>query len=298
MTQPRALRIEKETVVNSVDSSAATADGIVEALMRGPGAIRIRGLFSEAQIAEARRVVMAHSEDHAQTVTHFQGQAAKEQRLHLQRRVWNLLAKGDVFSQMSEQPLIVDAMRRFLGCDFIMGSIAANRILPDGPGQEPHIDYPYWDLHAPESFPLAINASFPLNAQVTIPLDPFTAQTGATAFVPHTQHELRYPAEADRFFERCERMDAEPGDAIVFFGATWHCAMPNRSTQDRSAVLIQYLPKFVKPMEDLRAMAGEAFVKRASPTMRQLLGMHYPYPQNLEEVTVATNAEGRMNAMR
>jgi ectoine hydroxylase-related dioxygenase (phytanoyl-CoA dioxygenase family) len=74
--------------------------------------------------------------------------------------------------------------------------------------------------------------------------------------------------------------------------------MPNPSTQDRSAVLIQYLPKFVKPMEDLRAMVGEAFVKNASPTMRQLLGLNFPYPQNLDAVAVATNAEGRKNAMR
>src|ERR1700722_17768821 len=124
----RAAWIVKEIAVNSMEANAVTPEGVVEALLRGPGAVRIRGLFSEAQIAEARRVVMAHSEDRAQTVTHFQGQAAEEQRLHLQRRVWNLLAKGEVFSQMSEQPLIVDAMRRFLGSDFIMGSIAANRI--------------------------------------------------------------------------------------------------------------------------------------------------------------------------
>jgi hypothetical protein len=51
-------------------------------------------------------------------------------------------------------------------------------------------------------------------------------------------------------------------------------------------------------MEDLRAMAGEAFVKNASTTMRQLLGLNYPYPQNLDAVAVATNAEGRTNATR
>jgi ectoine hydroxylase-related dioxygenase (phytanoyl-CoA dioxygenase family) len=293
----RSVAQLKGTVMESIEAVSVAPQHVAEALLRGPGAVRIRRLFTPEQVAEARRVVMAHSE-RAQTVTHFQGQAAEDQRLHLQRRVWNLLAKGEVFSQMAEHPAIVDAMRLFLGEDFIMGSIAANRILPDGPGQEPHIDYPYWDFHTPASFPLGINSSFPLNAQVTIPLDPFTAETGATAFVPHTQHELRYPGEADAFFDRCERMEADPGDAIVFFGATWHCAMPNRSAQDRSAVLIQYLPKFVKPMEDLRSMVGEEFVKDASPTMRQLLGLNYPYPQNLDAVAVATNAEGRKNAMR
>ena len=284
--------------MQSMQADAVTPHAVVEALLRGPGAVRIQGAFSKEQVAQARSIVMAHSQDRAQTVTHFQGQAAQDQRLHLQRRVWNLLAKGSVFSEMAEHPAIVEAMRLFLGDDFIMGSIAANRILPDGPGQEPHIDYPYWDFHAPGTFPVGINTSFPLNAQVTIPLDPFTPQTGATAFVPHTQHELRYPGDGDAFFERCERMEAEPGDAIVFFGATWHCAMPNHSVQDRSAVLIQYLPKFVKPMEDLRAMVGETFVKSASPTMRQLLGLNFPYPQNLDAVAVAKNAEGRTNATR
>ncbi|WP_244817155.1 phytanoyl-CoA dioxygenase family protein [Caballeronia sp. Lep1P3] len=281
-----------------VDPASFTPELAVDALLRGPGAICVRGVFSAAQIDEARRIVMAHSDDRAETVTHFQGQAAQDAKLHLQRRVWNLLAKGEVFSQMAEEERIVAVMRRFLGEDFIMGSIAANRILPGGPGQEPHIDYPYWDYHMPGTFPVGINASFPLNAQVTIPLDPFTAETGATAFVPNTQHMLRYPNQNDGFYERAERMEAEPGDAIVFFGATWHCAMPNHSAHDRSAVLIQYLPKFVKPMEDLRAMVGDAFVKRASTTMRQLLGLHYPYPQNLEAIEAATNAEGRTNAKR
>ena len=97
----------KETAVNSIEADAVTPEGVVEALLRGPGAVRIRGLFSAAQVAEARRVVMAHSQDRAQTVTHFQGQAAEDQRLHLQRRVWNLLAKGDVFSEMAEHPAIL-----------------------------------------------------------------------------------------------------------------------------------------------------------------------------------------------
>jgi hypothetical protein len=74
--------------------------------------------------------------------------------------------------------------------------------------------------------------------------------------------------------------------------------MPNHSTQIRSGVLIQYLPKFVKAMGGVRAMVSEAFIKNASPTMRQLLGLNFPYPQNLDATAVATNAEGRKNAMR
>jgi ectoine hydroxylase-related dioxygenase (phytanoyl-CoA dioxygenase family) len=269
-------------------------DAIVSELLDGVGAVTLRGLFTPEEIAEAREIVMRESDADARgrKVTHFQGDAEKAGRINLQRRVWNLLGKGEIFSRMAAHPAIMKVMRAFIGSEFIMGSIAANRILPGGPGQEPHIDYPYWDFHSPETHPARINATFPLNAQATIMLDPFTEETGATAFVPGTQRELHYPDESDRFFERCERMLGEPGDTVIFFGAVWHCAMPNRSNIDRSAIITQYLPKFVKPMEDMPAALPAEFVKNASADMRQLLGLNYPYPEVLDAAR-GGNAEGR-----
>ncbi|MEL6922204.1 MAG: phytanoyl-CoA dioxygenase family protein [Pseudomonadota bacterium] len=270
----------------------ADPDAIVDALLNGDGAVRFSGLFSLDQVAQARATIMEHSDAAQEKVTHFQGAAEADGKIALQRRVWNLLAKGDVFSQMAAHPVIMNALRAFLGSEFIMGSIAANRILPGGPGQEPHVDYPYWDFHTPATHPTGLNASFPMNAQVSIILDPFTEESGATAFVAGTQKELRYPTEADRFFDRCERMLGEPGDAVLFFGALWHCAMPNHASHDRNAVLIQYLPKWVKPMEDMVAALPKAFVEAASADMRQLLGLNYPYPEVLDAAK-AGNTEGR-----
>ena len=269
-------------------------DAIVRELLDGGGAVTLRGLFPPDEIAEARHIVMRESDEDASggKVTHFQGDAERSGRIALQRRVWNLLAKGDIFSRMAAHPVLMTVLRAFIGSEFIMGSIAANRILPGGPGQEPHIDYPYWDFHSPSTHPVRINASFPLNAQATIMLDPFTEETGATAYVPGSQRELRYPDESDRFFDRCERMLGEPGDTIVFFGAVWHCAMPNRSTIDRSAIITQYLPKFVKPMENMPAALPAEFVRQASPDLRQLLGLNYPYPEILDSAR-GGNAEGR-----
>lgn len=267
---------------------------IVNELLDGSGAVTLRGLFTPVEIAEARDIVMRESDgdERGKKVTHFQGDAERAGRINLQRRVWNLLAKGEVFSRMAAHPAIMKVMRAFIGSEFIMGSIAANRILPGGPGQEPHIDYPYWDFHSPETHPARINSSFPLNAQATIMLDPFTEETGATAYVPGTQRLLRYPDESDRFFERCERMLGEPGDTVIFFGAAWHCAMPNRSSVDRTAIITQYLPKFVKPMEDMPASLSEEFVRNASADIRQLLGLNYPYPEVLDAAR-GGNAEGR-----
>ncbi len=267
-------------------------DAIVEELLNGEGAVLLSGLFTPEQIAEARAIIMQHSEQASEKVTHFQGAAESESTISLQRRVWNLLAKGEVFSTMAAHPVLMQILRKFLGSEFIMGSIAANRLLPGGPGQEPHVDYPYWDFHAPETHPVGLNGSFPMNAQVSVILDPFTEESGATAYVPGSQRELRYPQESDKFFERCVRMLGEPGDTVLFYGVTWHCAMPNNADHDRNAVLIQYLPKFVKPMEDMPAALPQSFVDEASSDMRQLLGLNYPYPEVLDAAK-AGNTEGR-----
>jgi len=274
--------------------TAETADPaeIVQELLYGGGAVGISGLFSAGDIADARAIIMAQSEQSADKATHFQGAAEEAGNLNLQRRVWNLLAKGEVFSRMATHPVLMAILRDYLGTDFIMGSIAANRILPGGPGQEPHVDYPYWDFHKPETHPVGFNGSFPMNAQVSVLLDPFTEESGATGYLPGSQRELRYPTPEDDFYGRCERMTGEPGDVALFYGVTWHCAMPNNADHDRSAVLIQYLPKWVKPMEDMPASLPRTFVDQASPELRQLLGMNYPYPEVLDAAK-AGNAEGR-----
>ena len=117
-----------------------------------------------------------------------------------------------------------------------------------------------------------------MNAQATIPLDPFTEETGATAYRPGSQRTLRYPAPEDDFFDGCARMLAEPGDAILFFGLVWHRAMPNRSRRGRIGILIEYLPKFVTPIENLTGALDEDFLAAADPRLRQLLGLDHPWP--------------------
>ena len=264
---------------------------IADELLNGKGAVLLSGLFTDEQIADARRIIHHHSAE-ADTVTHFQGQAEQDGKLNLQRRVWNLLAKGDVFAEMASHPVLMKVLRKFLGTEFIMGSIAANRILPGGPGQEPHVDYPYWDFYKSETHPIGLNASFPMNAQVSVLLDPFTEETGATAYMPGSQKELRYPTEEDRFYDTCERMLGAPGDVALFFGAVWHCAMPNTSDIDRSAVLINYAPKWLTPIEEMHGALPEGFLDTASDDLRQLMSQNYPHPQAFDEAA-AKNTIGR-----
>ncbi len=279
----------------TLSAEAYDRGAAVEELLNGSGAVRIRGVYCADQVARARQIVMDHSDHDPGKVTHFNAEADEAGKLSLQRRVWNLFPKGDVFGEMITHPVMMQTMADFLGSEFVCGSYCASRLLPGCPGQEPHIDYPYWDFYNAGTFPVAINSSFPMNAQATIILDPFTEETGATAFVPGSQRALHYPDENDRFFENCERMTGDPGDLVFFFGAAWHCAMPNNSSQDRTGLLIEFLPKFVKPVEDMLTGVDEAFLAGAGEEIRQLLGLNYPYPQLFDQ-SEAKNEIGRAEA--
>ena len=54
--------------------------------------------------------------------------------------------------------------------------------------------------------------------------------------------------------ENEKRVIAKAGDVVIFVGLVQHCAMPNFSDNSRSVILIQYLPKWVRPMEDQKKM--------------------------------------------
>lgn len=273
-----------EIDVDNLDSQLPT---LLQELLTGAGAIVLRQAFDAGTVAEARALVHHYTAAEDDKETHFLGASTDE--LNLQRRVWNLLDKGEVFEQMVQHPVVMKIVGAFLGDEFIMGSVAANRIMPGGPGQEPHIDYPYWDFYKGSSFPMGINSSFPMNTQATVLLDPFTPETGATAFLPHSQGQLIYPDEGDRdrFFAEAERMEGDPGDLVIFNGMCWHSAMPNVSENDRTGILIEYLPKFITPLEDLQAGVRREVVDRATPMLRQLMAMEYPYPKLFDEAEAA-----------
>ena len=262
------------------DRLAEQVPEAVDALLQGDGAVVIRGALSQREVTEARELIMQYSEEQADKITHFHG--GHEDQVHLQRRVWNLLNKGEVFENMVQHRAVVAIGAAFLGSEFIMGSVAANRLLPGGPGQEPHLDYPYWDYYREGTFPALINSSFPLNMQATFLLDDFTAENGATAFLPGSQRRLAWPDEAV-FHAGAARQTGKAGDCYVFNGMAWHCAMPNNSKENRTGILVNYVPKFVTPLEDQKRGVRPEVLERATPLLRQLVGLVYPYPQILDD---------------
>ena len=254
---------------------------ILDELLNGSGVVALRNVYDLDQINEAREIVNKLADNQEQKETHFNAEAEEAGTIHLQQRVWNLFGKAEVFSTLITHDFIFDLMTKFLGTEFICGSYCASRLLPGAVGQEPHIDYPYWDFYNKETFPMGLNSSFPQNCQVTIPLDVCSESSGATAYYPGSQKILRYPKKEDDF-SNLKQMVANPGDLVFFNGNCWHGAMPNKSDHQRAAILIEFLPKYVKPVEDLISYLDEDFKKNCSKRVKQLLGFNYPYPKIMD----------------
>ena len=127
----------------------------------------------------------------------------------MQQRVWNLFGKDKIFGELITHDLIFELMSKLLILKFIAVSYCANSFAR-APGQELHIDYPYWDFYEDETFPDSLNGSFLQNCQATIPLDVCSNKSGATAFIPGSE-KLKYPNKNDDF-SKMEQMIANPGD--------------------------------------------------------------------------------------
>ena len=250
-------------------------------ITKGSGVIVIKDVYSKEQISSAREVINNFAENQETKETHFNAEAEASGKIHLQQRVWNLFGKDKIFSELITHDLIFELMSKLLGTKFITGSYCASRLLPGAPGQELHIDYPYWDFYEHETFPDGLNGSFLQNCQATIPLDVCSNKSGATAFIPGSQKKLKYPNKNDDF-SKMEQMIANPGDLVFFNGNCWHGAMPNNSDHQRAVLLIEFLPKYIKPVEDLVSYLDHNFKENCSDRVKQLLGFNYPYPKIMD----------------
>ena len=264
-----------------VKKSYSDRQKIFDELLIGSGVVVFRDVYSLDQINKAREIVNQFADNQEQKESHFNAEAEASDTIHLQQRVWNLFGKGKVFSDLITHDIIFDLMSKFLGTEFTCGSYCASRLLPGASGQEPHIDYPYWDFYNRETFPMGLNSSFPQNCQVTIPLDICSKLSGATAYYPGSQNNLRYPTKDDDF-SNLKQMIGNHGDLVFFNGNCWHGAMPNKSEHQRAAILVEFLPKYVKPVEDLISYLDTNFKKNCSGRVKQLLGFKYPYPKIMD----------------
>lgn len=258
-------------------------------IINGKGFVVIPNVFTRDEIKEAKDLIDKNMNlllKQADKKVAVQGDydSKKDSANLVQGKIviWNLVYKGKIFEKMAQKKRIVDVFKNILGKSIGLGSFAARTVNPGDKSQLPHVDYPYFDMHTLDRYPKNINFSFLMNCQSTIMIDDFTEDNGSTALVPGSQKWGTYPNDKEKYFNDCTRITGESGSAFLMTGACWHGSYESKKNAgDRRAVLGQYLPGFVKPMEDWERGSqfpgGKEIKNNFSDDLKKLLfGYNYP----------------------
>lgn len=259
--------------------SPGEVEALVAELCSGSGFVILDDFFAPDLVQRARERIYQLVDDEPGRTSHFYGDDVNQ----AQSRVWNLPAKDDVFRRLCADERMLAILRPILGEDLMLSSFAANVLHRGAQAQEPHVDYPYWDLHHRERWPRALNASYFLAVESIIPLDEFTMENGATAVVPGSQKLARWPDNAE-FARRHIRVTMRPGALLLFPALMWHAGQSNRSHASRAALLGSYTMKSIKPIEDWSRCIDRDEALGYDQAMQDLLGLHYPYPAVMDRL--------------
>ena len=180
------------------------------------------------------------------------------------QRVWNLVNKGSIFEAMIQHPQVMELHEHLLGTDFILSSFTVNLIGPGSPAGDLHIDLPIGQF--PKPYPTQAFC-----ANTIYVLDDFTPENGATRLVPGSYKRGFGPTPKQVYNDEIQ-LTARKGDIVVFHGATWHASGANHSLNERMILLGFFCRPFMKPQQDNIKLVDSAVVKRASPTLKRLLG--------------------------
>lgn len=260
-------------------ASPGDVESVVAELCEGSGYVVFEDFFAAELVQSARESIYRLVAQEPGRTSHFYGDDVNQ----AQARVWNLPAKDEVYRRLCADERMLAILRPILGEDLMLSSFAANVLHRGARAQEPHVDYPYWDLHARERWPRALNASYFLAVESVIPLDEFTVANGATAIVPGSQKLACWPDTAE-FVERHIRVTMRPGALLLFPALLWHAGQANDSDASRAALLGSYTMKSIKPIEDWSRCVDRDEALGYEQTMQDLLGLHYPYPAVMDKL--------------
>lgn len=192
-------------------------------------------------------------------VVHFPGDYAHDAT---NQRVWNVLSRSPVFVELATHPTAMRLVRSVLGKSVLLGNLSANITGPGGGEMAVHADQRF----VPEPWP-----SSPQGANAAWCVDDFTAENGATRFVPGSHLLNRSPRSDDD--TASVPFEAPAGTLVVFDSRVWHQTGFNRTADGRRAGIFGWYHKPIyRPQENWFLSVDPAVVQFASDELLELLG--------------------------
>jgi ectoine hydroxylase-related dioxygenase (phytanoyl-CoA dioxygenase family) len=203
-----------------------------------------------------------------------------------------LINKGAVFAELAENPKALALVGHVLGREFLLSVLEAHFVRKGGSLMSLHCDQ--WWL----PFPTAADSRYarvgdvtrstvqtgpaerargpvwpPAVVNVMYMVTDFTEENGGTRIVPGSHLSGWQPDQAIPHPVETAAAEGPAGSAVVFEGRTWHAAGVNRTDQHRIGITTTYCGPMFRQLTNFPVGTRAEVVERASPTLKQLLGL-------------------------
>ncbi|MGK0221294.1 MAG: ectoine hydroxylase-related dioxygenase (phytanoyl-CoA dioxygenase family) [Limisphaerales bacterium] len=178
------------------------------------------------------------------------------------QRVWNLLNRDSIFSDLAEHPIALRLVRETLGWPALLSNISGNITRPGAIEGVLHAD----QIFVPQPWP-----DQPQGINVLWCIDDFTAENGATEVVLDSHRLHRSPSQADEPITTTPLI-ASAGTVFAFESRLWHRSGANTSTnQTRAGVFPFYSTPIYRTQENWFLSLDPSVRDNASDTLLTLL---------------------------
>jgi ectoine hydroxylase-related dioxygenase (phytanoyl-CoA dioxygenase family) len=243
-------------MMTSIPGATSTGQDVARLLL-SDGYVVVTGMMGDGEL-QAARADLARVLDMTPTGRNaFEGFATQ--------RVYALFAKTRTFDRAAIHPLLLEVLDEVLG-HYQLSAPVGIRIGPGEQAQMLHRDDAIYPLPEPHP-PVVVNTMWPL--------DEFTAENGATRFVPgsHRWEPGRQPAAGDPVLTAA----MTPGSAMFYLGSLWHGGGANQTGRPRLGVILEYAAAWLRPQENHCLAVPRGVVRELPERLQELLGYNiYP----------------------
>ena len=183
--------------------------------------------------------------------------------------VVGLFLRHKIFLDILEFEPIHKMVRSLLGDKYIYSVFQSITLKPD-------LDEGWWHVDHPNQLLTEINKSKSMNYsfQMFILLDDFSEKNGATKFIPNS-HKWDNSKINISDSNQIDTLIAKKGSLFIYNGNLIHSAGLNKTTSTRSILVLQFVPSFIRPQEDIEKYLNKKD-KNQSQKIKDLFGVKLP----------------------
>ena len=197
----------------------------------------------------------------------FEGRPGKIPHLAVE-----LLHRDIVFAELLENQFILDMFEAVLGPECIIYCLNS-AIMP------PQQRTSACEIHVDQTFHIP---GYCARMLMTLALDDFTEDSGATYHMPRSQR-LPEPPSEEEFYATAIRTTRKAGDAVFFDCRNWHAGAVNHGEEVRYGIGLQAARPFLKQRFDYPSWDLGDLPDQLSERARRFLGLQSQPPSRLDD---------------